>query len=58
MTCGVLLSHSTLRFPGASELAVFLAGAGFVIEEQFGDGDRQPLTDPSPEIITIARRPR
>ena len=53
---GPLLSHSTLRFLGASELAVFLAGAGFVIEEQFGDWDRQPLTDASPEIITIARR--
>jgi hypothetical protein len=37
-------------------LSSFLSGAGLVIEEQFGDWDRSPLTDTSPEIITIARR--
>jgi SAM-dependent methyltransferase len=52
---GPLLSHSTLRFLDAAELARFLSGAGFVIEDQFGDWDREPLTDASPEIITIAR---
>jgi SAM-dependent methyltransferase len=49
------VSRSTLRFLGAASLAGFLAGAGLVIEEQYGDWDRQPLTGASPEIITIAR---
>lgn len=51
---GPLLSHSTLRFLDAAELARFLSGAGFVIEDEFGDWDREPLTGTSPEIITIA----
>jgi hypothetical protein len=37
-------------------LASFLSDAGLAIEEQFGDWVRHPLTDTSPEIITIARR--
>jgi SAM-dependent methyltransferase len=49
-------SRSTLRFLDADALSVFLSDVGLVIEEQFGDWDRQPLTDASPEIITIARR--
>lgn len=49
-------SHSTLRFLGAESVASFVAGAGLVIEEQFGDWDRRPLAGPCPEIITIARR--
>jgi SAM-dependent methyltransferase len=50
------VSHSTLRFPGPGALAGFLSGAGLAIEQQFGDWDRQPLSETSPEIITIARR--
>ena len=50
------VSTSTLRFLGGDALAGFLAAAGFQIEEQFGDWDRSPVTDTSPEIITIARR--
>ena len=49
-------SPSTLRFLAADALASFLAAAGFVIEAQYGDWDRSPLTASSPEIITIARR--
>ncbi|MPZ15900.1 MAG: methyltransferase domain-containing protein [Chloroflexi bacterium] len=49
-------SRSTLRFLDATSLSSFLSGAGLAIEEQFGDWDRQPLTQTSPEIITIARR--
>ena len=49
-------SSSTLRFLGADALSSFLSGTGLAIEQQFGDWDRQPLTDTSPEIITIARR--
>jgi SAM-dependent methyltransferase len=50
------VSHSTLRFLGPPALAGFLSGAGLAIEQQFGDWDRQPLSETSPEIITIARR--
>ena len=50
------VSRSTLRFLDADSLSSFLSRAGLAIEEQFGDWDRQPLTDTSPEIITITRR--
>ena len=50
------VSRSTLRFLDAQELSGFLTDAGFVVEEHYGDWDGQPLTDQSPEIITIARR--
>ncbi len=49
------LSRSVLRFLDAADIARFLAEAGFVLEEQFGDFDRGPLTPASPEIVTIAR---
>jgi SAM-dependent methyltransferase len=49
-------SQSTLRFLDTGSLSSFLSGAGLAIEEQFGDWDRQPLTDTSREIITVARR--
>ena len=50
------VSRGALRFLDTQALAAFLAGAGLVVEAQFGDWDRSPLTDASPEIITIARR--
>jgi SAM-dependent methyltransferase len=50
------VSRSTLRFIDADSLASFLSEARFATEEQFGDWDGQPLTETSPEIITIARR--
>jgi ubiquinone/menaquinone biosynthesis C-methylase UbiE len=50
------LSRSTLRFLDQESLSVFLSDAGFLVEEQYGDWDRKPLTETSPEIITIARR--
>ena len=50
------VSRSTLRFLDVNSLSSFLSGAGLAIEEQFGDWDRRPLTDTSPEIITVARR--
>lgn len=49
-------SRSTLRFLDAEALAGFLTDAGLVIVEQYGYWDRSPLTDTSPEIITIARQ--
>lgn len=48
--------RSSQRFLDADSLASFLSGARLAIEEQFGDWGRQPLTDSSPEIVTIARR--
>lgn len=50
------VSQGTLRFAEADALAGFLSDAVLTIEEQFGDWDRQPLTDSSPEIITIERK--
>ena len=50
------LSRSTLRFLDADSLSLFISDAGLQIEEQYGDWDRSPLTETSPEIITIARR--
>ena len=50
------VSRSTLRFLDPDTLSSFLPEAGLVVEEQFGDWDRQPLTATSPEIITLARR--
>ncbi len=49
-------SQSALRFLDAEALATFVSDAGLVIEEQYGDWDRTPLADTSPEIITIVRR--
>jgi len=50
------VSRSTLRFLDAVSLRSFLDGAGLQIVEQFGDWDGQPLSDRSPEIITVAWR--
>jgi SAM-dependent methyltransferase len=49
-------SRSTLRFLGPDALSTFLVDAGLVVAEQFGNWDRSPLADTSPEIITVARR--
>lgn len=49
-------SRSTLRFLHLAELIGFLDRTGLAIAEQYGDWDRSPFTDSSPEIITIARR--
>ncbi len=45
-----------LRFVSPEALAALLDEAGFVIEEQFGDWNREPIGPGSKEIITIARR--
>jgi ubiquinone/menaquinone biosynthesis C-methylase UbiE len=51
-------SRSRLRFLDAGSLASSLSDAGLSIERQFGDWTGQPLTDSSPEIITVARPSR
>lgn len=50
------VSQSTLRFLDVHSLSSFLSDAGLVVKEQFGDWDRQSLTEVSPEIITVAER--
>lgn len=45
-----------LRFLSAEALTTFLHEAGFVVDEQFGDWNRGPLSETSEEIITFARR--
>ena len=49
------LSRTRLRFLDAEALSEFLGDADLAVEEQFGDWDRHPLTETSPEIITVAR---
>ena len=53
---GVLESRSTLRFLSHASLNALLAEAGLEIEAQYGFWDRTPVTEQSPEIITVARR--
>ncbi|MEV6903649.1 class I SAM-dependent methyltransferase [Amycolatopsis sp. NPDC051372] len=48
------VDRAALRFLGPAELDDFLAAAGFVVEERFGDCERGPLTEQSREIVTIA----
>ncbi|MBE2999528.1 class I SAM-dependent methyltransferase [Nocardiopsis sp. HNM0947] len=48
-------SRSTLRFPEAQAVNALLSGAGFEVQAQYGFWDRTPLTETSPEIITLAR---
>lgn len=50
------VDRARLRFPGPGLLAGLLAETGFVIDSQYGDWDRGPVTGTSREIITIARR--
>ncbi len=53
---GSRVSRGALRFVERETLAAFLSDADLVIEEQFGDWNRQPFSATSPEIITIARK--
>lgn len=48
--------RSELRFWDADALDGLLAGAGLRVVERYGDWARGPLTDSSPEIVTVARR--
>ncbi|UJB46018.1 class I SAM-dependent methyltransferase [Streptomyces sp. A1-5] len=48
--------HDDLRFLDVASLGRFLAAAGFDIEAQYGDWNREPITTSSREIITVARR--
>jgi SAM-dependent methyltransferase len=51
------VGEGTMRFLDPEALAGFLDEAGFVIEEQYGDWAKGPITDTSTEIITVAVKP-
>jgi SAM-dependent methyltransferase len=55
---GTVLRHDScdLRFLDPPTLNGFLGESGFVVEAQFGDWDRTPVTTASREIVTIVRR--
>jgi hypothetical protein len=55
---GPQTSQSTLRFLDADALAGFLSDAELTVVEQYGNWDRSPLRDTSPEIITVAAADR
>ena len=45
----------TLRFPSWSDLIAGLDTAGLVVERTWGDWDRSPMSEDSPEWIVLAR---
>jgi SAM-dependent methyltransferase len=51
-----VVSHNELRFRSQAELARSLADAGFTVEQVFGDWDRRPVREDSPELIFVAAR--
>lgn len=51
-----LVSANVLRFRTEAELTQALAAEGFEVREVFGDWDRNPLTETSPEMIFVATR--
>jgi len=50
----IVVAPNTLRFMSQTELAAFLANAGFTTLAWFGDWDRAPVTATSPELIVLA----
>jgi SAM-dependent methyltransferase len=47
---------SQLRFRNQEELAKSLADAGFVVNQEYGDWDRRPVSPTAREIIIVAQR--
>ncbi len=52
-TCDELVSLNELRFRTLSELRHSLARAGFSLRSTFGDWNRSPFDDSSPEMIIV-----
>lgn len=50
------VDRAGLRFFDVSTLQGFLTDAGFLIDHQYGDWQRGPITNQSEEIVTIARK--
>lgn len=55
-TAETLVSHDTLRFRSRAALESQLRTAGFEVETVYGDWDRTPPSEGSPEMIFVARR--
>jgi ubiquinone/menaquinone biosynthesis C-methylase UbiE len=51
-----LVSRNQLRFRTEDELCTALVGAGFAVERCFGDWDRSPVGELTPELIYVAIR--
>ena len=51
-----LSSPSVWRYRTYEELAESLARTGLEVEQTYGDWDRSPLTETSPDIVLVARR--
>ena len=51
-----VISGNVLRFRTESELARDLVDAGFCVEHVFGDWDRSPVGEGTPELIFVAAR--
>ena len=50
------VDRARLRFLDVAPLHGFLTAAGFIVEAQYGDWHRGPITPASREIVTVARR--
>lgn len=50
-------TSNTLRFMPRQEVSAMLQACGFESCEWYGDFDRRPLREDSPEIIVVARKP-
>ncbi|MDV6011109.1 methyltransferase domain-containing protein [Haloechinothrix sp. LS1_15] len=55
-TGDTLTSTTELRFRSRAELTRALAGAGFAVQQVYGDWGREPVTPWSPELIVVATR--
>ncbi len=51
-----LVTSNELRFRTELELTGSLTDAGFAVEQLFGDWDRQPVGEETPELIYVASR--
>lgn len=51
-----LTSSHRLRFRTPDEVRSSLTAAGFVVDDEFGDWNRQPFDDSSSEMIVVAHR--
>ena len=49
------MDRASLRFLNAEGVDRFLRGAGFEVERRYGDWTRDPFTDTSDNLVTVAR---
>jgi hypothetical protein len=51
-----VIASSELRFRSQAELTESLIGAGFSVEQVYGDWEHGPLASGSPVMVFLARR--